>query len=406
MKSLRLLCLGALLGLTTPLSSHAQDKPHYTETEAAKHVGEEATVTGKVVAVSKSGKGTTYLNFGDRFPRHVFSGVVLARDEAAAGDMKQYEGKTVAVTGRIDLSQDEKPQIMISKPEQIKLAEDAPPPPAAPAPMPAPAPPAATPVPQAPSAPPPVVNVAPPMPKAALPATPTVPEVVKKIALAPNWNSPVQGGELTRKDLATIFGTQGSASTSTEGNPMIEVYPEVPFLLPLAQAKKRLNLESITPSKTKVACPGLPVGSFSAYGFAGIFPGGFNHLYLVTDNADQVVSVLTVDENSRQRTPELTDTGGFHTYNFINLRVKGTNDLIIKHVVATEAPAGVVIVDSMLVDPHDAENPPPKTGSKTGTSGSKTSGARGPRTGKVMERSRWYVPQPVVNLILRCVSGR
>ena len=31
--------------------------------------------------------------------------------------------------------------------------------------------------------------------------------------------------------------------------------------------------------------------------------------------------------------------------------------------------------------------------------------ADGKKTGKVIERSRWFVPAPIVNLILRCVGG-
>ncbi|MEQ1854545.1 MAG: hypothetical protein ABMA01_23495, partial [Chthoniobacteraceae bacterium] len=102
----------------------------YPDSEAGKHAGEEATITGKVVAVSKSGKGTIYLNLGDRFPKQVFSGVILARDQEKVGDVHAYEGKTVAITGRIELW-DQKPQIVIRTPDQIQLSEPGavPPPP-------------------------------------------------------------------------------------------------------------------------------------------------------------------------------------------------------------------------------------------------------------------------------------
>jgi hypothetical protein len=110
----------------------AQEKPVYPDAEAANHVGEEATVTGKVVAVSKSGKGNTFLNLGDRFPRQTFTGVIFARDEAAVGDVKQYEGKDVAITGRIEMSPEQKPQIVIKSADQIKVVDAAAP--SAPAP--------------------------------------------------------------------------------------------------------------------------------------------------------------------------------------------------------------------------------------------------------------------------------
>ena len=365
----------------------AQEKtlPTYPDSDAAKHAGEEAVVTGKVVAVSKSAKGTTYLNFGDRFPRQTFSGMVLARDAENVGDMKTYEGKAVTVTGRIELSQDQKAQIVITAPTQIKLAE--------PGETPAPAPsPASAPMPAASSPPPPAPPVPPSPPKAA---------ETRKIVLGANWNSRSQGGEMTRKDLALLLGGAGAASESVEGDPTVLLFGDVPFLAPLAAARKSLQLEGITPSVTKVTTPGLPLGSFSAHAFSGIFSGGYNRLYLITDNANQVVSILLVDETTRQRTSDVADSMGYHTYNFIGGRVKGTGELVVKHQLTTGAPRGVVVVESMLIDPNDSEVP-----AKSTTTTKTTKTARPPRTGKVMERSRWFVPVPVVNLILRCVGNR
>jgi hypothetical protein len=391
MSFVRILFSAALLTLTLAASPQlcAQQKA-VAESEAGQHVGEDVAITGKVVAVSKSAKGTTYLNFGDRFPRQVFSGVVLARDEAKVGDTKIYEGKVVTVTGRVELSPDQKPQILITAPTQIQLAE----PGTTPAP---PAPTSGT----APMAPPSTPTSALPAPAALQPQ----PASLKKIALAPNWNSPVQGGEMTRKDLASIFGGPSLGNESNEGDPTIVFFDDVTFLMPLGLAKKRLKLEGTTAFVSKVTCPGLPVGSFSAHGFAGVFAGGFNRLYLITDLADQVVSILLVDENSRQRSSDITDTTGYHTYNFINGRSKGNNDLVVKHQILTGAPRGVVVVESMLIDPTDEDGAAKgSSSSRSTTKGTTTS--RTSRTGKVNERSRWYVPNTIVSLILRCVGNR
>jgi len=396
MNTPRFVVIAALLALT----ASAQQKPAYSDAEAAKHIGEEATVTGKLAAVSKSGKGTTFLNFGDRFPRHTFGGVVFVRDEAAVGDVKQYEGKEVALTGRIEAAPDGKPQIVIRQADQLKLATatmpSAPAPPAAPAPAPPPPPPVpATPVPS-PSA------SFPPPPMRATPA-PAAPSAAGKIALAPNWTRADQSGEMTRKDLAKLFGASGTPGESVEGDPTIEVYPGVPFLTPLTAAKKKLNLEGASASKTKVATPGLPQNSFAAYGFSGVFLGGFNRLFLVTDNADQVVSALLVEENTRTRVPNEPDTFGYHTYNFVTGRAKGTNELTIRHTIALDGPPGVLVVDSMLIDPTDPEDRAPiRFGGKS--TSTRTSSTSKPKTGKVLERSRWFVPVPIVNLILRCVA--
>jgi hypothetical protein len=393
MNSARFVFFAALIFSTLPLLAQQKQLPKYADSEAAGHAGEEAIVTGKVVAISKSQKGTIYLNFGERFPKQVFSGVVLVRDQAKVGDLKAFEGKAVELSGKIELSQDQKPQIVISAPEQLKAAGGetaaAPPAPSTPAPIPTKA---ATP------APAPTASVATPAPPAK--PAPKAP-AARRIALAPNWNSAAQGGEMTRKDLATLLAAHGKASESTEVEGAIIVFPDVPFLMPLAEARKVLKLEGATPSKNKVTCPGLPIGSFSAYAFSGIFLGGFNNLSLVTDNADQVVSVILVDATPRTRSPEVTDLYGYHTYNFISGKVKGTNDLIITHAVTAGTP-GVIVVDSALIDPTDNErSTQPRSSSRSST---KT--ARPQKTGKVLERSRWFVPSPIVNLILRCVGSQ
>ena len=393
--------VGSLLAFAAPSTSLAEAKPPATfpEAEAGKHAGEDVTITGKVIAISKSGTGVIYLNFGDRFPRQTFSGVVLTRDQEKVGDVNAYEGKTVAISGKVEL-RDSKPQILIRTPDQIQLAEPgATPAPASPAtPMPA-TPPAAPPV-----SPPPTTTSSPGNP-APQPTPPPPSSVSKRIALAQNWNTAPATGDMTRKDLAALFGGHGSETENPDADAAILIYPEVPYLTPLAVARKRLNLERSAPTRTKITTPGLPSASLSANTFTGIFAGGFTSLTLVTDTADQVVSVFAVDDNPRQRTAELTDTSGYHTYNFINLREKATAGLVIKHeILTTGAPAGVVVVESILIDPNAPETTPPVR--PTTRPSSKSTTPRQPRTGKILERSRWLVPKPLVNVILRSVGNR
>ena len=368
------------------LAVSGQQKSAWSDAEAGKHVGEEAVVTGKVFTVSTSGKGTTFLNFGDRFPKHTFSGVIFARNQEAVGDVKPYEGKEVSLTGRIEMSPDQKPQIVISRPDQIKLAGAAIP--SAPSPS---APVTTTPMP-APPAPSPPMSASGPSSRIS----------AGKIQLAPGWNSPRRDGEMIRKDLARLFGASGTASENTQVDTATGIYPGVSFLTSLATAMTTLNLDGVQSLKSRVATPGFPQDSFSAHAFKGVFPGGFDHLYLVTDGADQVVSVLLVDSSSRTRAANEPDTTGYHTYNFVSGGGKAASHLVIRHqITPASAAAGVVVVDTLLIDPTDAE----KESSSRPTKGSgKSSGAKA-KTGKVLERSRWFVPAPIVNLILRCVGG-
>jgi len=61
MKTKTLLVLFALVALAI-----AQAPPTYTAAEAAKHVGETATVKDRVDGFHKSGKGNIFLNMGGK----------------------------------------------------------------------------------------------------------------------------------------------------------------------------------------------------------------------------------------------------------------------------------------------------------------------------------------------------
>jgi hypothetical protein len=372
------------------LAAFGQQTPSYSDNEAAQHVGEEATVTGIVASVSTSSKGTTFLNFGARFPRHTFGGVIFSRNEADVGDVKQYEGKEVSLTGRIEASPtDKKPQIVIKSADQLKFATKGSSTPPTPPPAPAPAP-------TTPTATPPMPPTPAPAPARAPNPEPSKPASATRIALGTGWNSPSAGGEMTRKDLARLFGDVATPGTSPQVDDTIEVYPGIPILAPLEKVKKFLNLSGATSSKAKVMTPGLPKESFTSWAFNGVFPGGFNRLVIVTDNTDQVVSMLAIDSSGRTRVQNETDTIGYHTYNFINGGAKAKNDLYVKHVLSKNShDPGVIVVDTLLVDPTDPDpSLPPSRSSKSSTK---------PKTGKILERSRWFVPVPLADLILHCV---
>jgi DNA/RNA endonuclease YhcR with UshA esterase domain len=115
MKRKRLLTLfaGAVAALAI-----AQAPPTYTATEAAKHVGETATVTDKVDAVHQSGKGNIFLNMGGKYPNQAFTAFIPSASAAQFSEPQQYEGRTVAVSGKITLYKG-KPEIIVNSPSQI-----------------------------------------------------------------------------------------------------------------------------------------------------------------------------------------------------------------------------------------------------------------------------------------------
>jgi hypothetical protein len=88
---------------------------NYTAVEAAKHVGETATVTGKVDGVQHLSNGNIFLNMGGKYPNQAFTAFIPS---SSAGPPQQYQGRTVAVSGEIALHKG-KPEIVVTSLSQI-----------------------------------------------------------------------------------------------------------------------------------------------------------------------------------------------------------------------------------------------------------------------------------------------
>jgi DNA/RNA endonuclease YhcR with UshA esterase domain len=86
--------------------------------EAAKHVGETATITGTVDGVHQSGKGNIFLNMGGKYPNQAFTAFIPSSSAAQFSNSQQYEGRTVSVSGKITLYKG-KPEIIVNSPSQI-----------------------------------------------------------------------------------------------------------------------------------------------------------------------------------------------------------------------------------------------------------------------------------------------
>ena len=90
----------------------------YTATEAAKHVGEIATITDRVDGVHQSSKGNIFLNMGGKYPNQAFTAFIPSASAAEFSNPQQYDGKTVAVSGKIILYRG-KPEIIVANVSQI-----------------------------------------------------------------------------------------------------------------------------------------------------------------------------------------------------------------------------------------------------------------------------------------------
>ena len=95
-----------------------------TATEAKGHIGEQATVCGKVVSTryAESSRGSpTFLNFDQPYPNQVFTLLIRGSDRSKFGDPEtSYRGKRICVTGKLT-SFKGVPEVVASEPAQIKM---------------------------------------------------------------------------------------------------------------------------------------------------------------------------------------------------------------------------------------------------------------------------------------------
>ena len=79
-------------------------------------------VLGPVAQVNESEDGQTlFLNFGGRYPYHVFNAVVLRRNLKSFPEARSWEGKVIRVCGKMQLYKGGKPEIILERPEQVAI---------------------------------------------------------------------------------------------------------------------------------------------------------------------------------------------------------------------------------------------------------------------------------------------
>jgi hypothetical protein len=106
MRKLKSLAIGFVLFATSSVA-FAQ-AGHFAATEAKDHVGEKATICGKVVDshfASRSKGQPTFLNLDERYPKQIFT---------------KYANKNVCVTGTIK-NYKGVPEIVAEQPSQIDI---------------------------------------------------------------------------------------------------------------------------------------------------------------------------------------------------------------------------------------------------------------------------------------------
>ena len=93
-----------------------------TPDDAAKHVGETATVCGIVAGAKYAAQirgGLTFIDFGKPYPDASFTALIFAADRPKFGTPEQgLAGKHVCVTGKIEMFRG-KAEIVLTDPKQL-----------------------------------------------------------------------------------------------------------------------------------------------------------------------------------------------------------------------------------------------------------------------------------------------
>ncbi len=123
----------AALGLLGSLSVAAaqspigpdEGRPQILWQQARSLVGKTALVAGEVINVNSVGR-ITFINFDDQRPRR-FEAVIFEDNLAnfPKPPREMYDGKIVNIRGRVSVFQD-RPQIVITSPEQVKILDELP----------------------------------------------------------------------------------------------------------------------------------------------------------------------------------------------------------------------------------------------------------------------------------------
>lgn len=208
-------------------------------------------------------------------------------------------------------------------------------------------------------------------------------------------------------DLRAVLSGFGSAAADTGTHPDVTVYQGPPmepalganclitYFMPLSQAGKLLFKSRGIVTSGRAVAPGFPDGLFlHAY---DIKFNIYNRLTIVTDSAkseQQVVSMLfkAEGENWYPPTPSRKIERDWHTHDYVNTENRGSGNIVIDTRVEDARQRGrYIVVNTTGGFVPDIELRPPGLLVKPARSSPK-------------ETTTWFVPEPLINLILYCVS--
>jgi hypothetical protein len=192
-----------------------------------------------------------------------------------------------------------------------------------------------------PPATPPIVPTKP----AAIPSN--TPDTQLQVSLQPGYDSRMQGGETSMRELQSLLSTHCSEGVDLSGAGT-KIYNGATYLMNAEQAATVLGLPHSVPSRIPLAAPGFPKNSLYYIGYDGAFEGRFNRLYLVTDIANKVVAIQLVDEHpkGRWKSAAALAAATWSTYNFINARMRASDIARVQAV--SKRQGNIVVIDTQV----------------------------------------------------------
>lgn len=220
------------------------------------------------------------------------------------------------------------------------------------------------------------------------------------ISLKAGWDGPMQGGSKTLEDLAFVLNGFAKADPNPPFED-VEIYNGVKYLMPLNEAVGVLGIKGRLPAMKKVIVPGFPRESLNYTSVDGLFEGHYNRMDIVTDMANQVVTLQFVDEHPKDTSfVSVLLKGNWLTYNFVGYRVKALTTLSVDYsleaydtrqsrwwrgkpeYLARYYPTSPTVrVFTYLMDRHQVGKPD-----------------------KRLEETMWCVPRPFASVMLHCAS--
>src|SRR5438552_7460813 len=175
----------------------------------------------------------------------------------------------------------------------------------------------------------------------------TTPGTQLQVSLQPGYDSRMQGGDISMRELQSLLSPHCSEGVDLSGVGT-KIYNGVTYLMDSEQAATVLGLAHSVPSRVPVAAPGFPKNSTYYIGYDGAFEGHFNRLYLMTDTANNVVAIQLVDEHPKGRWKPAAALAAatWSTYNFINARMRASDTVRVQAV--SKRQGNIILTDTQV----------------------------------------------------------